>query len=57
MSDVKKIGEELKWPIKTNEQKRLKYNGLSSHYSYIVETIVDHVNVSGFINILAIFIK
>lgn len=57
INDAKKIGKELMWYIGRNEQERWQYSRFSKNYWYLAETIVDKLDVPGFINLLAVFIK
>lgn len=57
VTNVNKIGENLKWQIKTYEQKKLQYNGLSSNFWCLAEKVADTVGIPGFIDVLAVFIK
>lgn len=57
MSNIKKIGEELKYHIKRNKKIRLQHSQFSSNYPCLAEIAVDKTGVSKFINTLVVFIK
>lgn len=57
VNSAKKIIKDLKWQLIKDKHQRMQCNYLSINYWCLAETIVNKAGISGFVNVLAMFMK